>query len=241
LAITNPPSGAFSLYLCGFAWPWPDQGKGELEDEPQTCRGYKILDIARSLIELLESLAIDRPGGLVGYSFGGRIALYLALQYPQYWHQVVLESTSAGLANPVARQARKTQDLAIARKLCQPDLDLTEFVDRWYQQPVFCGINSRPNFPTLIAQRLQNRPLELARSITAAGLGSQPYLGELLATNQIPLLLMVGENDRKFIAINQTMAASCPQAELLVVPNCSHNIHWQQPQLWVQAVQRWFS
>jgi 2-succinyl-6-hydroxy-2,4-cyclohexadiene-1-carboxylate synthase len=219
----------------------PPLQKGELEYEPQTLLGYEIQDIARSLIELLESLEIDRPCGLVGYSFGGRIALYLALQYPQYWHQVVLESASAGLAHPVARQARKTQDLAIARKLCQPDLDLAAFINKWYQQPVFCGINSHPHFPTLIAQRLQNSPLELARSITAAGLGSQPYLGEVLATNQLPLLLMVGENDRKFIAINQTMAASCPQAELLIVPNCSHNIHWQQPQLWVQAVQRWFS
>jgi 2-succinyl-6-hydroxy-2,4-cyclohexadiene-1-carboxylate synthase len=74
-----------------------------------------------------------------------------------------------------------------------------------------------------------------------AGLGSQPYLGQLLSNNQIPLLLMVGANDDKFVAINQTMAASCPAAELFIVTHCSHNIHWQQPQQWSQTLQAWFS
>jgi 2-succinyl-6-hydroxy-2,4-cyclohexadiene-1-carboxylate synthase len=202
---------------------------------------YDIPCTAKSLVALLESLLIDQPCGLVGYSWGGRLALYLALHYPHYWHQVVLESASAGLANLTDRQARQKQDQAIARKLCQPDLDFTEFISQWYRQPVFQGISDRPDFPALIHQRLQNNPLALARSIEAAGLGSQPYLGNLLAANQIPLLLLVGEDDHKFIEINQNMAASCSAAELLMVSDCSHNIHWQQPQRWIQAIQSWFS
>ncbi len=196
---------------------------------------------AHHLVELLESLLIDRPCGLVGYSLGGRIALYLALHYPQRWTKVVLESASAGLASPAARQTRQKQDLAIAHQLRQPGLDWAEFIKQWYQQPVFQGISNHPDFSELIAQRLQNRPLALARSLKNTGLGSQPYLGNLLTTNQIPLLLLAGANDHKFVAINQALAASCPAAELLIVPDCSHNIHWQQPQRWMQAVQHWFS
>jgi 2-succinyl-6-hydroxy-2,4-cyclohexadiene-1-carboxylate synthase len=196
---------------------------------------------AQCLVELLESLASDRPCHLFGYSLGGRIALYLALHYPQYWRKVVLESASAGLATLAAQQERQLQDQAIARKLRQPHLDFAEFVDNWYQQPVFQGINAHPNFSALIAQRLQNKPIALAQSLENAGLGSQPYLGQLLSNSQIPLLLMAGANDVKFVAINQAMAASCPTAELLIVPNCSHNIHWQHPQLWSQTLQAWFS
>ncbi len=202
---------------------------------------YDIPNTARSLVELLENLAIDRPCHLFGYSLGGRIALYLMLYYPQYWRKVVLESASAGLVNPAARQERQRQDQTIARKLRQPNLDFAEFIDHWYQQPVFRGMNAQPNFPELIVQRLQNQPLELARSLESAGLGSQLYLGNLLAANQIPVLLLTGANDRKFVAINQAMAASCPAAELLILPDGSHNIHWQQPQRWSQVVQDWFS
>jgi 2-succinyl-6-hydroxy-2,4-cyclohexadiene-1-carboxylate synthase len=196
---------------------------------------------AQCLVELLESLLGDRPCGLVGYSLGGRIALYLALHYPHRWTKVVLESASAGLASPVARQARQKQDLAIARQLRQPDLDWAEFIKQWYQQTVFQGLSNHPNFSELITQRLQNRPLALAKSLENTGLGSQPYLGDMLITNQIPLLFLAGEEDDKFVKINQELAASCPTAELWIVSNCSHNIHYQQPQQWIQGVQRWFS
>ncbi len=202
---------------------------------------YDIPNTARSLVELLDSLPIDRPCHLFGYSLGGRIALYLMLYYPQYWRKVALESASTGLANLTAQQERQRQDQAIARKLRQPNLDFAEFVDHWYQQPVFQGMNAQPNFSELIAQRCQNQPLELARSLENAGLGSQSYLGNLLAANKISLLLLAGANDRKFVAINQAMAASCPAAELLILPDCGHNLHWQQPQRWSQVVQDWFS
>ncbi len=202
---------------------------------------YDIPNTARSLVALLESLEIDRPCYLFGYSLGGRLALYLALHYPQYWRKVVVESASAGLATLAARQERQRQDQAIARKLRRPSLNFAEFVDHWYQQPVFQGMNTQIHFPALIAQRLQNQPLALARSLENAGLGSQPYLGELLTNNQIPLFLMAGENDHKLVAINQEMAASCLAAELLIVPDCSHNVHWQQPQQWSKALQVWFS
>jgi 2-succinyl-6-hydroxy-2,4-cyclohexadiene-1-carboxylate synthase len=202
---------------------------------------YDIPSTAHCLVELLENLPVDRPCGLYGYSLGGRIALYLALYYPQCWTRVVLESASAGLAAATVRPARQKQDRAIALKLRQPDLDFAEFIQHWYQQPIFQGLTTHPGFPNLITQRLQNNPPELAYSLEYAGLGSQPYLGDLLAANQLPLLLLVGEIDRKFVEINQKMATSCPAAELLIVPDCSHNVHWQQPQLWNQIIKQWFS
>ncbi len=202
---------------------------------------YDIPNTAHRLVELLENLSIDRPCHLFGYSLGGRIALYLTLHYPQYWRKVALESAGAGLATLAARQERQRQDQAIAHKLRQPNLDFAEFIDHWYQQSVFQGMNTQPSFPALVAQRLQNQPIALAQSLENAGLGSQPYLGQMLINNQVPLLLLAGENDDKFVAINQEMAASCPAAELLILADCGHNIHWQQPQRWSQVVQDWFS
>jgi 2-succinyl-6-hydroxy-2,4-cyclohexadiene-1-carboxylate synthase len=173
---------------------------------------------------------------LYGYSLGGRLALYLALHYPDRWQKVIVASASFGLPTAQMRQARQRQDAAIARKLRQPDLDFTAFIQNWYQQPVFAGINEHPNFSQLIASRLTNQPSALARSLETMGLGQQPYLGELLKANKIPLLLLVGEQDAKFVEINKQMASLCPKTKLITVPNCSHNIHFQQPDLWLQEV-----
>jgi 2-succinyl-6-hydroxy-2,4-cyclohexadiene-1-carboxylate synthase len=173
---------------------------------------------------------------LLGYSLGGRLALYLTLHYPDRWRKVILESASFGLPTAQMRQERQRQDSAIARKLRQPDLDLAAFVYNWYQQPVFTGIADHPNFSELIVSRSNNNPLALARSLETIGLGQQPYLGKLLATNKIPLLLLVGEQDPKFVEIGHQINQSCPQSELIVVPNCSHNIHFQQLDFWLKAV-----
>jgi 2-succinyl-6-hydroxy-2,4-cyclohexadiene-1-carboxylate synthase len=176
---------------------------------------------------------------LLGYSLGGRLALYLALHYPDRWQKVILESASFGLPTAETRQERQRQDSAIARKLRQPDLDFTAFIQNWYQQAVFTGISKHPDFLELIASRSNNNPLALARSLETMGLGQQPYLGELLKTNKIPLLILVGQQDTKFVEIGQQIANLCPQTELRIIPNCSHNIHFQQLDLWLRTVQKW--
>ena len=43
---------------------------------------YTIEGATRTLLDLLDELEIERPA-LVGYSMGGRLALYLALRHPE--------------------------------------------------------------------------------------------------------------------------------------------------------------
>jgi 2-succinyl-6-hydroxy-2,4-cyclohexadiene-1-carboxylate synthase len=189
-------------------------------------------------VSTAEQISMIAPDNcyLFGYSLGGRLALYLALHYPDRWRKVVLESASFGLSTTQTRKQRQQQDAAIARKLRQPNLDFTAFIQNWYQQSVFNGVNNHPNFPELIASRSNNNPLALARSLETMGLGQQPYLGELLKINKIPLLLLVGEQDPKFVEVGHQIAQNCPHSEIIVVPNCSHNVHFQQLDLWLKAV-----
>ena len=57
---------------------------------------YKMANTAHALINLLDELKIIKCF-LVGYSMGGRLALYLTLHFPQRFPKVVLESASPGL------------------------------------------------------------------------------------------------------------------------------------------------
>jgi 2-succinyl-6-hydroxy-2,4-cyclohexadiene-1-carboxylate synthase len=192
--------------------------------------GYDFIATATGIIRLLDELKIDRCA-ISGYSFGGRLALYLVLEFPDRFDRVMLESTAPGLANTSEREARIVSDDRIIDRL--ETTDFSTFVSDWYRQPLFVGIDAHPDFPKLLQRRLTNQPQNLARSLKYAGLGRQPYLGERLKNYARSILLLVGERDFKFITIAQTLDRECPGINVKVIPNCSHNIHFQQPRLWL--------
>lgn len=149
---------------------------------------------ARSVIALLDSLQI-RQSYLTGYSMGGRLGLYLALHYPQYFPRVLLESASPGLKTAAERSARITQDETLAARLQQEDFPT--FLQSWYCQPLFQSLQSHPGFSEMLARRGENNPAALAKSLREFGSGAQPPLWERLAGHKMPLFLVVGEKDIK--------------------------------------------
>lgn len=204
----------------------PGHGKTEVIDE----RGYDFVNTAIGIIQLLDSLNINRTS-IAGYSFGGRLALYLALEFSARFDRVMLESTSPGLATEIARQARVKSDRQISDRLATDNF--ADFVKNWYQQSIFIGIDKHLSFPDLIHRRItSNQPLNLAKSLRFAGLGMQPYLGNRLKISTRSISLIVGELDPKFVAINQDIHQQHLHTNLKIIPNCSHNVHFQNPQAW---------
>jgi 2-succinyl-6-hydroxy-2,4-cyclohexadiene-1-carboxylate synthase len=196
--------------------------------------GYDFVNTAIGIIQLLDRLEIDRCS-IAGYSFGGRLALYLALEFPDRFDRVMLESTSPGLETEIERQARIIQDWQIIDQLELDNFD--DFVRGWYQQPIFNGIDRHPSFKDLIQHRIEtNQPDNLIKSLEYAGLGMQPYLGDRLKAHTQPILLIVGTLDLKFVAIAQAIQQKCPTVRIEIIPDCSHNIHFQQPQIWIQQL-----
>jgi 2-succinyl-6-hydroxy-2,4-cyclohexadiene-1-carboxylate synthase len=209
----------------------PGHGKTQIIDGDL---GYGFVNTAMGIMQLLDSLKIDICS-IAGYSFGGRLALYLALEFPERFDKVMLESTSPGLATEVDRQARVIRDWQIIDRL---EVDpLADFVSYWYRQSIFIGIDKHPNFDHLIQHRITtNRADDLIKSLERAGLGMQPYLGDRLKCHDRPISLIVGGLDRKFVDINREIERECPQTTLKVVPDCSHNVHFQNPQVWIDCL-----
>jgi 2-succinyl-6-hydroxy-2,4-cyclohexadiene-1-carboxylate synthase len=188
-----------SRFYC-IAIDLPGHGKTEVSGSDL---GYDFIATAIGIIQLLDSLEIDRCS-IAGYSFGGRLALYLALEFPDRFDRVLLESTSPGLANASDRQARIIHDRQIIDRL-ETTL-FADFANNWYRQPIFIGIDKHPNFPALINRRIgQNRASNLAKSLQHAGLGMQPYLGDRLKLHTKPISLLVGALDRKFVNIGRDL------------------------------------
>jgi 2-succinyl-6-hydroxy-2,4-cyclohexadiene-1-carboxylate synthase len=217
-----------SRYYC-IAIDLPGHGKTEVIG---TDLGYGFVNTAIGITQLLTSLGIAKCS-IAGYSFGGRLALYLALEFPDRFDKIVIESTSPGLASEIDRQTRIIQDWQIIDRL--ETANFADFISHWYRQPIFVGIEHHPKFSDLIQRRLDtNQPNNLIKSLEHAGVGMQPYLGDRLKIHTQPVSLIVGALDRKFVTINREIDRICPMTTLKIVPDCSHNIHFQQPQLWIE-------
>jgi 2-succinyl-6-hydroxy-2,4-cyclohexadiene-1-carboxylate synthase len=198
---------------------------------------YTMPQTALGLVELIQKERIDRCY-LIGYSMGGRLALYLTINFPNYFTKVILESTSPGLKNREQCQQRIDRDEELAAELTTKDLAV--FLQKWYENPLFDSFREHPGFTKAIKQRLNNNPVELAKSLRNMSLGLQPSLWHKLDHNKIPLLLLAGELDKKFIAINRKINNLCPHSQLNIIDRAGHNIHFEQPQQYARIIRSFF-
>ncbi|HEY9700921.1 MAG TPA: 2-succinyl-6-hydroxy-2,4-cyclohexadiene-1-carboxylate synthase [Allocoleopsis sp.] len=198
---------------------------------------YTMSYTAEAIINLLDFLQIKKCF-LIGYSMGGRLGLYLTLYFPERFNKVMLESASPGLKNEAEKLTRMTNDLKIAQQL--ETTDFTEFLNNWYNQPLFTSLKQHINFDELITNRLNNEPIKLAKSLRNLSIGYQPSLWEKLPENHIPLLLIVGEYDQKFININSEMVKLCPYSQMSIVNKTGHNIHWENSHKFMELIKYFF-
>jgi 2-succinyl-6-hydroxy-2,4-cyclohexadiene-1-carboxylate synthase len=211
-------------------------GHGQ-SDAPEDPQRYRIEHCQADLIGILQTLGIKRGEAiLLGYSMGGRIALYCAFSY--YFRALILESASPGLATFAERAQRRANDDALAERIEREGIEA--FIDYWEQLPLFA---SQRNLPIAYrnaqrAQRLNNRAHGLANSLRGVGTAVQPSLYQRLPELTLPVLLITGELDSKFCTIGQRMAQQLPQAQLQIVSDAGHTVHLEQPERFAALVQK---
>jgi 2-succinyl-6-hydroxy-2,4-cyclohexadiene-1-carboxylate synthase len=188
---------------------------------------YTIGGAARSVLEVLDGAGVDRAT-LVGYSMGGRLALYLALRHPDRCAGLFLESASAGLEGAEERARRQGDDEEIAIRL--ESGDLPGFLQDWYRQALFAPLaRDEDLLRQTIEDKLRNDPAELAASLRGMGTGSQPSLWNELPKLRAPALAVAGGLDEKFVGISRRMASLNAGMRLTVVPGVGHNVHAEAP------------
>ncbi len=207
-------------------------GHGRTASPPDPTR-YQMEKAAADVTEIIQHTlsAFSAPlrFNLLGYSMGGRLALYIALHYPHLIQSLILESASPGLAVEAERAARRQRDNALADRIERDGIPA--FVDFWEKLPLWESQKQLPDEKRLALrrQRLQNNPTGLANSLRGMGTGVQPSLWSRLGELEMPVLLLAGALDEKFVGINRQMAAQMPTAQLAVVPDAGHIVHLERP------------
>jgi len=197
---------------------------------------YTVEGAAQAVIRILDEFEVVRPV-VAGYSMGGRLALYLALCYPERCSGLFLESASPGLESEEERASRSAADEDKAKRLESGDFD--GFLRDWYSQPLFAPLAwDEGLLRRTIEERRRNDPVELARSLRGMGVGNQPPLWEELEGLAVPALAVAGDLDEKYATISSRMASISPRIDPVAIPGVGHNVRAEAPAEYAALLRR---
>ncbi|GAB4581178.1 MAG: 2-succinyl-6-hydroxy-2,4-cyclohexadiene-1-carboxy late synthase [Anaerolineales bacterium] len=217
----------------------PGHGENILHSTGASCQTLTFDLINDSLLVLLDSLALPKIH-LIGYSMGGRAALYFAVHHSERVASLTLESASPGITDPNERHLRAGEDERRAEAILSGGVEA--FVEHWYTLPLFRSLATYPNVQAqIIAQRKLNNPAGVAQAIRDLSPGRQPAVWDQLSRLEMPVLLVVGALDEKYVAIGQQMAVHFPNSQLKIIPKTGHTVHLEQPEKFVSLLQDFFS
>lgn len=204
----------------------PGHGKSSAPDNTECYRLPFLIKIIKEIIKNTCRQKII----LTGYSMGGRLALAYTAQYPNDISQLILESTTPGIAEPEGRNDRIKSDNKIIEIIKEKNID--EFIDYWMNIPLFESQRKyRAKFNIMRQAKLKDiNSKGLINSLKGFGTGVMPSQYDNLKYVLCPVLLITGKLDIKFSGINKNIAPLFPEATHIVIEGAGHNVHFEKPE-----------
>ncbi|MGB2079249.1 MAG: 2-succinyl-6-hydroxy-2,4-cyclohexadiene-1-carboxylate synthase [Vibrio sp.] len=203
----------------------------EVDSFEQSCD-----EIEATILDQLakQGLPQTMPIILVGYSLGGRLAMFGSASDACFnqinLQSVVVEGGNFGITDEVERQVRWENDQEWSMNFATQAID--EVLCQWYEQSVFDSLTpAQRDF--YIEQRCDNLGTQLARMLCATSLAKQPYLLDNIKSSEQSFYYICGENDAKFLNLAQNCGL-----EYVAVKDAGHNVHREQPQAFAQLINR---
>jgi pimeloyl-ACP methyl ester carboxylesterase len=197
----------------------------------QTTDGdFTLDDLADDVHALLQRLGHDRIV-LGGCSMGGYIALAYARRYRRHLRGLVLVDTRATADSEEGRQKRLTQAAEV-------EMRGTKSLSKAFPPSALAPSTTKahPEMIDLLRTWIAEAdPMAVAGAQRA--MAARPDSSDLLATLDIPTLVIVGEQDALTPpAEADKMAAALPQAQLVRISGAGHLSPLEQPEAVNQAI-----
>lgn len=186
-----------------------------------------LAEAEAELLGLWERDGVDRTD-LVGYSQGGRIALFVAAGHPERVRTLTTIGAHAGFEGD--RAERLASDLDLAGRIERDGIDW--FAAYWAGLPLFAGLARRgPAFlERLDAGRRHNDPGLLAAQLRGMGAGATVPFWDRLRGVDAPALVVAGAEDERYVAFAGRLARALPRARVAIVPGAGHAVHLERPE-----------
>ncbi len=215
------------------------------KDETARMDADSRLDTDSLVAGLRETLGRIRDGSgsplvLLGYSMGGRLALSLATRHPESVDGLILESTTAGIADPDQRNERRANDHRKAALIRQ---DFGKFLVEWDRNPLFKPTRSSKSQPEPHIRQIQRNqdPEIMAKWLEEFGTGVMPPVWDRLGQIRVPVLLITGASDPKFCDLADRMKTRLADARHVIIRGAAHRVHLNQPAEYTVALNDFLS
>ncbi|MCX6151716.1 MAG: 2-succinyl-6-hydroxy-2,4-cyclohexadiene-1-carboxylate synthase [Ignavibacteriales bacterium] len=204
-------------------------------DSPQVISHYTSDAITSQIHAIIQKLSLTEII-LIGYSMGGRAALWYTVTHPEKVNGLILESTTPGIIDEKLRSERKNNDERLAEFIEKEEVE--KFVDYWMSLPLFASQRQLKQeiLEKIRNDKLNNRKTGLANSLRGFGQGVMPHLWSKLEHINCNVLLITGQLDKKFSDINSLMASSLSNVNHQIVSNAGHNVHLEKPEVFVSLI-----
>lgn len=194
--------------------------------------GYTTADMARDIIEAMDSLGIEKAD-IIGVSQGGMIAQHLSLLAPERVRKLVLTVTSAH-CNPLIEQ-NVNRWMAMAKEKRYHDLmvDTSEnmYTGKYLEK-------ARKTYPLL---NFVGKPKAFTRFLIEAQSCKDHDALEQLQNIACPVLVLGGELDRVVGPdASREIAARIPGAQLHMYPSLGHGLY-EETKDWSARILAFFS
>jgi pimeloyl-ACP methyl ester carboxylesterase len=209
------------------------RGHGE-SGHPTEAGAYSLDRLAADTLAVADALGLDRFR-LLGHSMGGMVTRRLVLAHPERVEALVLMSTSSGVPDGIDRelvdaaaQIALTDGMTALRVILDEADVLGSEADRRVQA-------TRPGYVEFNARKwAQVSPIAYAALLRE--IFAQPQQLEAMAQVACPTLVIVGEQDERFVDDANRIATMVPDAALVVVPDAGHSPQFENPEPWFEAV-----
>lgn len=189
---------------------------------------------------VLDTVPLDGPFDLVGYSLGGRLALYLAGTNPGRIERLALIGANPGIEHPQDRVDRQTLDSGRAALLAEaPDV----FVSEWAELDLF-GPATSAAWKALRQRRADAAPASgyrWARALTSLSVGRQLLLWNVPYLIEKRTLFIAGARDEKYVEVAREFRNQNPDhVELAFIVAAHHAPHLDRPDAVAEKLRDFF-
>ena len=164
---------------------------------------------------------LTQPTALVGYSMGGRVALYRALQAPHLVTHLIILSSHPGLESEEERAKRRLSDqmwIDYAR-----NAGVEAFLQKWYSQPLFASLD----YSSILKRRATLSVETIEEQLTRYSSGVMPPLWDEMRNCSLPITFLIGELDRAYLEKRSRLEEI---GSVERVPGVGHAMHLENPQ-----------